>query len=207
MSLSNFIILNGLKEVDIYIKSIKDTCPLVAESALKYLRTSLIVKNYEKGDIVFNVREEHSALMFIVSGFAKACYLSEDGSEKIAWFIEEEDFITDFPTFLNDKRSNYFFQCIEDTTVVILKKSIIYKAYQDHPSLETYGRIMAEEVINKMQSRIESLLFLTAKERYLDFLTSNDKLLNRITVGQLASYLGVERQTLTRIRRNILHSK
>jgi CRP/FNR family transcriptional regulator, anaerobic regulatory protein len=62
---------------------------------------------------------------------------------------------------------------------------------------------MAEEILKMQQSRIESFLFLTAEERYLDFTMQNPDLFNRVSLTHLSSYLGIERQTLTRVRQKL----
>jgi hypothetical protein len=60
---------------------------------------------------------------------------------------------------------------------------------------------VAEEVVVMQQSRIESFLFENAEQRYLNFISGNPNLFNRISLTYLSSYLGIERQSLSRIRK------
>jgi DNA-binding MarR family transcriptional regulator len=69
--------------------------------------------------------------------------------------------------------------------------------------LERYGRLVAEEVLKFQQKRIESFLFETAEQRYLNFVKEQPELLSRVSLSHLSSYLGIERQTLTRIRKKL----
>jgi hypothetical protein len=62
---------------------------------------------------------------------------------------------------------------------------------------------VAEEVVVMQQSRIESFLFENAEQRYLNFISSNPNLFNRISLTYLSSYLGIERQSLSRIRKSL----
>jgi CRP-like cAMP-binding protein len=76
-------------------------------------------------------------------------------------------------------------------------------AYKTFPKFEKYGRLITEEILKMQQHRIESFIFQTAEERYLDFIKQNPDLYNRISLSHLCSYLGIERQTLTRIRQKL----
>ena len=65
------------------------------------------------------------------------------------------------------------------------------------------GRFIAENVLTILSDRVESFLFNTAKERYLKFITENPELLQRVSLTHLSSFLGIERQSLSRIRGTI----
>ena len=82
----------------------------------------------------------------------------------------------------------------------------IQQGYDRLPNLERYGRLIAEEVLMSQQKRIESFLFDNAETRYLDFVRENPDLFNRISLSHLSSYLGIERQSLTRIRKKLTRS-
>jgi CRP/FNR family transcriptional regulator len=77
--------------------------------------------------------------------------------------------------------------------------------YQQLQGFERYGRLIAEEILKRQQARIESFIFQTAEQRYLDFIKYQPNLFNRISLSLLCSYLGIERQTLTRIRQKLAH--
>lgn len=193
-----------MNPIDRYLKSMMEVCPDINEVELLTFKDSLIIQTYEPKQLIFEKNHTHSHIHFIVEGLARAYYLDEQGNEKTTWFIQEGEFITDYPSFLSGKESHYDFQALEATKVVSLPKKAINKAYQDHASLQQYGRIIAEYILQIQQNRIESFLFKSAKERYLDFMDSNKDLANRISLAHLASYIGIERQSLTRIRKELL---
>jgi hypothetical protein len=64
--------------------------------------------------------------------------------------------------------------------------------------------LIAEQILIKKQERIESFLFENAEERYLKFVENHSNIINRISVSHLSSYLGIERQSLTRIRKKLI---
>lgn len=185
----------------------KHTCPLIEDQQLVRFREALQVRHFGKNEEVYRVQEHHNTIIFITQGLVRSYYLNAKGEEKNAWFIKEFEFITDYPSFLSGSKSSYTFQCLEDTTGVELPKEAIYEAYYAFSSIEKYGRLIAEEVVKMMQTRIEDLLFLSAKERYQKVLEHENELVNRISVSHLASYLCIERQSLTRIRKEILLQK
>ena len=67
-----------------------------------------------------------------------------------------------------------------------------------------YGRLIAEHVLTVQTDRVESFLFENAEQRYLNFIDKNPDIINRISLTHLASYLGIERQSLSRIRKKIV---
>lgn len=105
------------------------------------------------------------------------------------------------------KPSPLSFQCIESSTIINFSIDHLYKAYEQIPKFERYGRLIVEEKLKNQQQRLEGLLFKNAEQRYIDFANQYSQLFNRITISQLCSYLGVERQTVTRIRKKLSQSK
>jgi hypothetical protein len=79
------------------------------------------------------------------------------------------------------------------------------KSFSKFPSLEKYGRLIAEEVLKTQQKRIESFLFENAEQRYRNFIKESPNLSNRVSLSYLSSYLGIERPSLSRIRKKIAH--
>lgn len=100
----------------------------------------------------------------------------------------------------------YHFQCMEPTLIVNLPYEHIQEGYDRFPGIERYGRLIAEEVLKLQQRRIEGFLFGTAEQRYLEFIAEDADLFNRVSLTHLSSYLGIERQTLTRIRQKMARS-
>jgi CRP/FNR family transcriptional regulator len=131
-------------------------------------------------------------------------YIDQKGEEKTAWFIDENGFATDYPCFLEGKKSYYAFQCLEPVVSVWLPREAIYSNYEKYPAIQKYGRLIAEEILKVQQSRIESFLFKSSKERYIEFLERYDSMSHRISQKHMASFIGIERQSLTRIRKDIL---
>lgn len=185
----------------------KTICPDLTDKELRYLTDDLIVREYNSKEIVFNRDYVHNEVGFVVKGLIRAYYINQSGEQKTAWFVDELSYVSDYPSFLNGSPSNYIFESLEPSVIVFLPKKTMNDGYQKSVKLERYGRIIAEEVLKYMQERIEGFLFKSATLRYQEFISANKNLLHRVSVGHIASYLGIERQSLTRIRKNLLNKK
>ena len=143
---------------------------------------------------------------FIYSGLIRAFYIDQNGNEISVNFFRENRYATHYPAFITQTLSKYYFQCIEPTTIVTVSYNHIQKGYEQFPIFERYGRLIAEEVLKMQQKRIEGFLFENAETRYLEFVKENPDLFNRVSLSHLASFLGIERQSLTRIRKKLIQS-
>ena len=142
---------------------------------------------------------------FVFSGLLRTFYIDDKGNQISVNFVRENRYVTHYPAFITQTPSKYYFQCIEPTIIVNLSYNHIQEGYNRFPILERYGRLIAEEALKILHKRIESFLFDNAETRYLDFIEANPDLFNRVSISYLSSYLGIERQSLTRIRKKLAH--
>jgi CRP/FNR family transcriptional regulator, anaerobic regulatory protein len=192
--------------IKIFIKKIQVICPDITDEELKEFEVGLSVKHFRKKEYIFEKEKPHNQIVYIISGLVRSFYIDEKGSEISAYFVKEFDFVSDYPAFLNDVKSKYQFEVLENTCAIVIPKNLILKAYHASAKFERFGRLIAEEAIQFLQGRVESFIFKSATERYHEFMTKENELFNRLSVQHVATYLGIERQSLTRIRKKI-HSK
>jgi CRP/FNR family transcriptional regulator, anaerobic regulatory protein len=190
-------------EINQYLNFIKSFCPEIPEQELYTFSTFLVEKKFNKKDIIFSAGQVQKEIGFITAGLVRSFFIDKNGNEKTVRFHFENTFVTHYVAFITQQRSKYTYICLEPTTVVMLSYDDMHRAYNTLPSIQKYGRMMAEEILKMQQYRIESFLFLTAEERYLDFTKQYPDLFNRVSLSHLSSYLGIERQTLTRIRQKL----
>lgn len=93
---------------------------------------------------------------------------------------------------------------MEDCTLISIPFETVETAYDKYKNFANFGRKIAEWALENRTKKYESFLYETAEERYLRFIDENKSILNRISLSHLASYLGIERQSLSRIRSRIL---
>ena len=140
---------------------------------------------------------------FVYQGLLKSYYVDQQGKNTTISFIPEATYASDYPSFIQQKPSKYYIEALEPTVMVNLPYGVIQEAYKNYKNFEKYGRRIAESILLKKQDRIESFLFEKAEERYNRFIQSNPNILTRISISDLSSYLGIERQSLTRIRKKL----
>jgi CRP/FNR family transcriptional regulator, anaerobic regulatory protein len=192
-----------MNPTDIFIKQMQAICPDITDDELIAFISNITERHFKSKEPIFDSSKPQNQIVYITSGLVRSFYIDNKGSEISAYFVGEYDFVSDYPAFLNDAKSNYLFEAIENTTAVIIPKELILKAYETSPKFERFGRLIAEEAVKFLQGRVESFLFKTATERYLEFIDNYNNLFNRLSVEHIATYLGIERQSLTRIRKKL----
>jgi CRP-like cAMP-binding protein len=191
--------------VDIYLQSIRSFCPHLTDGELAAFASRLTTKELKKKDIFIQSGKVQKAIGFIAQGLVRSFFIDNNGNEITVGFYPEGDYATHYPAFIAQQPSLYAIQCLEPTTLVCLSLEDMRSIYQQHPPFERYGRLVAEAILCRQQVRIESFIFQTAEDRYLSFIQQHPALFNRISLSHLCSYLGIERQTLTRIRQKLAH--
>jgi len=191
--------------IQTYLKTVKHLCPHVESDALNFLESGLTITTLADKHFYIQANTTQNNVGFVFSGLLRAFYIDDNGNEITIRFVKENDFATNYVSFISQKPSRYYFQCIEPCEIVNISYQHMQEAFSKYSSLEKYGRLISEEVLKIQQERIESFLFDNAETRYLDFIKKNPNLFNRISISYLSSYLGIERQSLTRIRKKLAH--
>ena len=177
--LSNFITISKLLESE--INAISKTHPI------------------SKGTIMINNNERCDTIFFIKSGLMRGYYL-DDGKEVTNWFAKESEFATCFYAFITNKNSFEIIETLEDSELTQISSSSLQNLYTRFPETERIGRIITENYYIKLEERLLNLQFKTAKERYQSLILSKPFLLQRASLGHIASYIGITQETLSRIR-------
>lgn len=190
-------------EIKIFLNSVQSICPELTEQELTLFSEKLSVLTFKKKEIFIQSGKVQQSIGFIVSGLIRSYYIDNNGNEKTVRFYAEKDYATHYTAFITQQFSKYTFQCLENTVLVLLSYENMQLVYSQIPTFEKYGRLVAEEILKMQQQRIESFVFQKAEERYIDFMKQHPDLYNRVSLSHLCSYLGIERQTLTRIRQKL----
>jgi len=136
---------------------------------------------------------------FIVKGLLKSSYYNEQGKEHILQFAMEDWWISDPQAYHNNMKATLNVDCIEDTVTYFISKENREKLCADMRKMEYFFRKKTEAGYIALQKRILSLMSTNPKERYSKFLELCPELSQRVSKTLIASYLGVSRETLSRI--------
>ncbi|TAE29375.1 MAG: Crp/Fnr family transcriptional regulator [Cytophagales bacterium] len=186
-----------------YLESIKTLCPDVDDDALLFLAPALTITRLNARHFYSHANARQTHIGFVFSGLLRAYYIDQSGKEITVNFIGENQFATHYTAQISNQPSRYYFQCIEPCVMVNIPYAHVQAAYEAYPSLERYGRLVVEEILKMQQRRIEALLFDSAEKRYTNFVADHNDLFNRVSLSSLATFLGIERPSLSRIRKKL----
>jgi CRP-like cAMP-binding protein len=137
---------------------------------------------------------------FIVKGLARIYEADEKGNEHIVQFGLEDWWVGDMYSFLTETPSIYNIDCIEQTEVFQITKDSMETLYMKVPKMERHFRIMVQNAFTASTRRVSSSLAKNALDRYLEFIEQYPQIEQRVPNHQIASYLGITPQSLSRIR-------
>lgn len=165
------------------------------------------LKNFKKKEVVLQEGEYCSFEGFVLNGCFKVYFLNEDGSEQTLYFAVEGWWITDLDSLINNVPSTLNIEALEDSEVLMISKKEKEDLYEAMPKIEKLFRIMNQQSSIALQRRILSLMNKTADKRYHEFLEKHPTLEQRLTQQQVASYLGISHEFLSKIRKKIALGK
>jgi CRP-like cAMP-binding protein len=137
---------------------------------------------------------------FILKGLARTYELDAKGGEHIIQFSIEDWWVGDLYSFLSGQPSRYNIDCLEETEVLQITCEQQELLFQKVPKLERHFRIMIQNAYVAVINRVAGTLAKSAAERYRDFIETYPHIEQRVPNHQIASYLGITPQSLSRIR-------
>lgn len=156
-------------------------------------------KKLKKSQFLFKEGDDVKDAYFVVSGLLKLTYIDDSGKVFIVSFAMENWWESDFRAYFSQSKASLSLQCIEDTIVLCISLENYQKMCSQIQKMQTFLIEMSNSGFIASQQRIVSLLTSSAKERYDQLLKQYPSLFQRVPKSQLALYLGVSRETLSRL--------
>ncbi|PKF74413.1 Crp/Fnr family transcriptional regulator [Chryseobacterium sp. PMSZPI] len=144
---------------------------------------------------------------FVVNGCFKVSHTDQNAAEQILYFGIENWWISDIDSFINRIPSKLNIQALEDSEILLISKEDKEKFYTEIPEVERLMRLKFQMSIIALQRRIINNLSKPSDERYVEFLKEYPEIASRLTNIQIAAYLGVTPEFISRIRRKITENK
>src|SRR4051812_34169153 len=167
------------------------------------LTSFLFIKKLRKHQYHLQAGDVCRIETFVNKGLLRAYTVDENGTERIAMFAPEDWWISDLYSLLTDTPSTLNIDALEDSELVCIEKSNLEKLYLEVPKFERFMRIAFQNAFVSQQRRILGSISQTAEERYLAFIQKYPALQQRIPQVQIASFLGITPETLSRVRKAI----
>ena len=140
---------------------------------------------------------------FVVEGCFRMYGVDSKGTEHNIQFAAENDWIADIGSFHSGKPSQLFIEAIEPSAILQIEKEDLYFLYTNIPKLDRIFKVIIENKYVELQNRVLQNISSTAQQRYLNFLEQYPTLSLRLPNAQIASYLGITPEFLSKIRKDL----
>jgi CRP-like cAMP-binding protein len=174
---------------------------LTAEE-MQHIAKGIVVRFFKKGTLLVKEDDISTNCYFVLKGCLRQYVLSE-GQEKTTRFYEEEQAVVLFTSYASQVKAGSYLVCVEDSVLIVGEPESETMMYKQFPKLEQITRVMMEQDFGKTQDDLSHFIISSPEERYLHLLQNSPGLLQRVPQHQLASYIGVTPESLSRIRKRI----
>ena len=155
---------------------------------------------YKKRQFVLQEGDVCTQINFVVRGCLRSYNIDDKGNEHILQFAIENNWINDLGSFHGLTPSALNIDALEDTVVLQISRDELISLYKDAPKFDRIFRVLVENAYVRLQSRLLQNISSTAEERYQSFLELYPHLVNRLSQVQIAGFLGVTPEFLSRLR-------
>jgi CRP-like cAMP-binding protein len=171
----------------------------ITSKEFEYILTHFSTKKLKKHQFLLQENEAVQNDYFVTKGLLKAYHTNDEGKEHILQFALEDWWVTDYAAYFKETKSTISIDCIEDSEVLVLSLHNREKLCAEMHKMEHFFRKKSNAGYVALQKRILSLLNNNAKERHDELLKILPQLFQRLPKTLIASYLGVSRETLSRL--------
>jgi CRP/FNR family transcriptional regulator len=179
-------------------KHIEQIIP-VSDEEFEHIKTYFTLKRVRKNQYLVHEGDEVKYEYLVLSGIYKVFYVDAQGKEYIVQFAQENWWMSDYNAFFKQQPASMFIECMEDGEVLYSTLAAREKLSADLHKMEHFYRIKLTNGYVAAQQRIKLLLSSTPQQRYEEFSKLYPDLMQRIPKKLIAEYLGVSRETLSRL--------
>ena len=181
------------------IEHFKNYLPL-DEEEIKLLETRVTQRIIKRRQMILQEGFVCRYYSFVVEGCLKMYAVGNKGTEHNIQFAAENDWIADIGSFHSEKPSKLFIEAIEPSVILQIEKQDLYFLYISISKLDRIFKVIIENKFIELQNRVLQNISSTAQERYQAFLEQYPQLALRLPNTQIASYLGITPEFLSKIR-------
>ena len=172
------------------------------QEEMEAISSQIEIKEFSAGEVLLKDGMVANMSYFNLQGCVRLYYMI-DGEEKTTFFYTENQFITSIRSFTEKIPANHYLECVEDCTLALLPFNVEQELLSRFPKLETFSRIILEQELANYQEMLSNYIISNPEQRYLSLLNRNPELFQRVPLYQLASYIGIKPESLSRIRNRI----
>jgi len=171
---------------------------------IEYFLDNVKTEKFMKGEFFHPADKVCVKIGLVKSGLLKSYVIDDKANEKIIEFYPENSFVSAFTSFITKEKTDWNIQTIENSEILIITNEYLEQLYKRHNCWTFLGLKIFEMQTLKKCSREKSLLTNNATERYLLFRKQYESIESRLTLNQIALYLGIQPESLSRIRKDLM---
>lgn len=175
----------------------------IADSEIQELSSICTTTSFRKREHLVSAGEQAREIFFYSSGLIRFFHFNHQGVEITSDFYFGPNIVSSYTSLLTGQPSQVYLQAMADMSFLTIRYDELQSLYDRFPAIERIGRLLAEQVAIKSEAHLFSLLNFSAEERYLELAKQHPEYIKTIPIQHLASYLGVTRETLSRIRKKV----
>lgn len=186
---------------ELFYKKVNSIIP-ITEEEFDVCKTLFVPKKLRKRQYLLQEGDVSKYQGFVEKGMLRSYTVDEKGAEHILQFASEGWWVADLSSYLTGEPSLFNIVALEDAELLLLSKPSWDKLMQLIPKFEHYFRILIQNNLIATQKRLLQSHTETAEEKYFQFTKTYPECVQRVPQHMIASYLGVSRETLSRLRKN-----
>ncbi|MCF6361122.1 MAG: Crp/Fnr family transcriptional regulator [Cyclobacteriaceae bacterium] len=171
------------------------------ENEAKIINQYFVSKILKKGDLFIKEGQYCNNIAFISSGTVRVFYTDENANEISCFFMNENNFISSFTSFLTHTPTKENIEAIDEVELHIINREELEKLSAEVPKIQIWRRVIAENLFILMERRIAMLQSQSAQERYENMIKENGDIILKVPLQYTASFLGITPQHLSRLRK------
>jgi len=177
--------------------------PSLNKEEVKAIGENIIVRSVKKGTILLKEGGISKECYSLLTGCVRQYYI-KDGEEKTTAFFTEGQAVASFTSYINQIPAKHYLVCAEDCSLTVGSKEKELQMIEKFPKLEPIIRSEMEKNAGIAQEEMATFISSSPEERYLNLIENRPKLLNRVPQHQIASFLGMKPESLSRLRKRIV---
>jgi CRP/FNR family transcriptional regulator, anaerobic regulatory protein len=172
----------------------------IEEKDLEKVIDCFKLRSVKKNEILVSAGDTSKEFYFISNGCIRTYFITKQGHEKTRYIMVEPSIGTALTSFISQKPSFEFVDALEETEILAISHKDFFRLADEIPQWKNFYLKIMEMAYSFQNRKIESLVTLSAKERYDQLIKENPKVVQRVSNKILASYLDIKQETLSRLK-------
>lgn len=189
---------------NVFEQYLQQMMPGITREQIDWIRTKCVMKKVRRKELLLREREVSCYKIFVAKGLLRNYSVAENGHEYIVRFTDAGSWTTDPESYYSRLPSTYNIDAIEPSEVIMFSHEDFEMLKQQIPALAAFSEMVITINASLTQKRVLMTISATAEEKYIDFINNFPNVFHRIPLHMVASYLGVSRETLTRVRQGLM---